>query len=96
MERKMPCLVKTCNIYVRQILLTLFWKAELIANDACIKGIPAVITHRSPVVIDANLHSSLTAVCSTHKPNLSRVADITRDIGFWEWNKNVEHIVRLL
>ena len=45
--------------------------SKLSADNSCIITIPGVITHCSPLIIDAHLHSTLILIGSFHQTNIS-------------------------
>ena len=45
--------------------------AELIADDAGVSTVPAVVTHCTPVAMETDLHSTLVLVVSVHQTNVS-------------------------
>ena len=52
---------------------------QLLADHSCISVVPEVITHCSPLVIDAHLHSTLILIGASHQTNvtISTVATCT-------------------
>jgi len=51
--------------------------SQLLANHSCIGGVPEVITHRPPLVIDAHLHSTLILIGASHQTNITIGTDAT-------------------
>ena len=55
-------------------VLTSIGQFQLSADYTCITVVPGVITHSSPGIVEAHLHSSLCWYVSIHKPNFSVIA----------------------
>ena len=56
------------RIRLRQVILTSICECQLSAHDLCISSTPEIIGHSAPDSTDADLHSSLHVISSTHKP----------------------------
>ena len=56
------------RIRLRQVILTSICESQLSAHDLCISSTPEIIGHSAPDSTDADLHSSLHVISSTHKP----------------------------
>ena len=45
--------------------------SQLLADHSSISAVPVVITHCSPPVIDAHLHSTLILIGASHQTNVT-------------------------
>ena len=45
--------------------------SQLLADHCSISGVPAIITHCPPLVIDAHLYSTLVLIGASHQTNIA-------------------------
>ena len=67
--------------------------SQLLADYSGISGIPAVITHCPPLVIDAHLHSTLILVGASHQTNITIGTDTSgidyrKKLLWWQYAKD--------
>ena len=70
----------TCSISISQ----------LFADHSSIIAVPVVITHCSPLVIDAHLHSTLILIGASNQTNISISTDAT-NVDYVIGNKQLCH-----
>ena len=56
---------------LRYVLTSCVCISQLPADHSSISGVPAVIAHCSPLVIDAHLHSALILIGASHQANIA-------------------------
>ena len=86
---------KTYRLKCLALLLTFSVETELSADNHCITVIPVVVTHCSPLSLQAYLHSTLKIVPSSHQSNISVIASCNyrnrkvflfkSSSTYWEW-----------
>ena len=55
--------------------------SQLLADHCSISVVPVIITHCSPLVIDAHLHSTFILIGASHQTNIS-IGAVASDIDY--------------